>query len=558
MSQNGGQPVDVGEGEEMMENNRSPAEQAAGRSRREFIRDAAAFGGTLLGAPALLTATADARAPRALIATASGTPKVGGSLIIGNDGGTAAENLNPFSGSGGNARLARMIQLFEWLADRDHNFNLVPSLGTEFTPSKAGHQMDVTLRSDVVFHNGKTMTADDVVYSYQYMLKLSNGSNVGALLAPLIDDVKAVGPLNVRFTFKRPFFDLQDFAALPGGAIVPEGYDPSAVPPIGTGPFKYESFTPGQQSVFSRNENYWGVGADGVRLPYVDTLTMIDMPDDTARVNALVSGAVDAAASIPYALLPTVQGNSGLNALISRTGNWNPITMRVDRAPFNDVRVRQAFRLIVDRPQMVRDAYASQAQLGNDLYAATDPLYDSSLPQRMQDIEQAKSLLKTAGRAGLTVQLVTSEVAAGVNESCVVFAQQAKAAGVTVNISSLDTTTFFDKQYLERVFSVDNWPTLSFIVNTAYSCAPGASYSETHWNNPQFTSWYYQLLAARNPSLKQEIAFEMQKLLWNEGGELIAAIPNQVDGYSKKVTGFVPDKNGIGLSYYKYKDVWFV
>src|ERR1700677_721935 len=98
--------------------------------------------------------------------------------------------------------------------------------------------MDVTLRSDVVFHNGKPMTADDVVYSYQYMLKPSNGSNVGALLAPLVDDVRAVGPHNVRFTFKRPFFDLQDFAALPGGAIVPAGYDPSAVPPIGTGPFK--------------------------------------------------------------------------------------------------------------------------------------------------------------------------------------------------------------------------------------------------------------------------------------------------------------------------------
>ena len=515
------------------------------RSRREFLRDAATVGGVAAAAPALLASGAAASA------RAAAKPRPGGSLVIGNDGGTAAENLNPFSGSGGNARLARMIQLFEWLADRDRNFNLVPSLGTDFVADKSGKQMDVTLRSGVTFHNGKTMTSADV-------LTPSNGSNVGALLAPLIEEVKALDASTVRFTFKRPFFDLPDFGALPGGAIVPEGYDPSTVPPIGTGPFMYQSFTPGQQSVFTRNPNYWGVGPEGVSYPYVDTLTMIDLPDNTARVNALLSGAVDAVASIPYSLVPTVQGNSSLHALISHTGNWNPITMRVDRAPFNDVRVRQAFRLMVDRPQMVRDAYANQAGVGNDLYAETDQLYDHALPQRVQDIEQAKFLLKKAGRAGLTIQLVAAEVAAGVIESCVVFAQQAKAAGVTVNLTKLDPTSFFNKQYLERTFSVDNWPTLSFIVDTAYSCAPGASYSETHWNNAQFTKWYYELLGAKTPSLKQEIAYEMQKLLWNEGGELIGAIPNQVDGYNNKVTGFVPDKNGIGLSYYKYKGVSFV
>src|SRR5262249_34047888 len=211
-------------------------------------------------------------------------------------------------------------------------------------------------------------------------------------------------------------------------------------------PLTYQTFNPGQQSVFSRHKNYW----DSPK-PYVDSVAIIDLTDDSARVNALVSGAVDAIDSVPYALIPSVQANSNLQVLISQTGNWYPITMRVDSAPFNDARVRQAFKWIVDRPQMIKEAYGNQARLGNDLFAIDDPVYAHQLLQREQDIEKAKFLLKQAGHDGLTVNLVTAPIENGVVESCVVFAQQAKAAGVNVQLTKLDNTTFYSNQYLQRV-----------------------------------------------------------------------------------------------------------
>ena len=153
---------------------------------------------------------------------------------------------------------------------------------------------------------------------------------------------------------------------------------------------------------------------------------------------------------------------------------------------------------------------------------------------------------------------MTAEIENGVTESCVVFAQQAKAAGVNVQISKVTPTVLYNSQYLKRAFSVDSWPTLSFFVDTAYSCGPGASFNETHFNNPQFNKWYYQLLATNNVSLQKEIASEMQKMLWNEGGEIIPGLVNQVDAYSRKVTGFVPDKTGWALTHFDFRLVSFV
>jgi peptide/nickel transport system substrate-binding protein len=517
-----------------------------GFPRRRFIQSAVALGGgALLGGSGLLD-----------LATASAAkPKTGGMMTAGISGGGSQDTLDGFGGVS-NIDLARNCQLFESLADVDHEFNVVPMLGTEFTPNASGDEMTVRLRPDVTFHNGKPLTSADVVYSYNYILNPKITTNVGPLFAGFLESVAAVDRLTVRFKFKFPFNSFAAFAALPGARIVPPGYDPKK--PIGTGPFKYQSFTPGQQSVFTKNEDYWGVGLGGERLPYVDAITLVDLSTDSSRVAALVSGVVDAIDSVPYALLPAVKSNAGVAALISETGNWYPITMRVDRAPFDDVRVRQAFRLMVDRPQMVAEAYGNQAALGNDLFANTDPLYDRRIPQRVQDIEQARFLLKKAGRDGMTIDLVTADIENGVVQSCVVFAQQAKAAGVNVQITKLDNTAFYNSQYLERVFSVDSWPTLQWVVDVAYSCVAGATYNDTHWNNPQFNKWYLEFVAAKSESLQREIADEMQEMLWNEGGEIIPGIPNEVDAYSRKVTGFVPDKSGQPLSFYRFKDAWFV
>ena len=169
---------------------------------------------------------------------------------------------------------------------------------------------------------------------------------------------------------------------------------------IGTGPWKVTSYQAGQQAEFAANTNYWGTG------PYADQLTMIEFADPTAKLNALIGGTVDHVTLLASAQASVVNGNPAMQLLQAKSGSWDPFTMRIDQKPFDDVRVRQAFRLIVDREQMIQQAKGGYAWQGNDMYAPYDPGYPKDVAPRNADVAQAKSLLKQAGYSGgLTVQL---------------------------------------------------------------------------------------------------------------------------------------------------------
>ena len=140
-----------------------------------------------------------------------------------------------------------------------------------------------------------------------------------------------------------------------------------------------------------------GTTTTGTARPWVDELFIYDFADDAAKVNALLAGQVQSIDNLPNYLAGTIE-QQGASPLVSETGAWVPFTMRVDVAPFSDVRVRQALRLVVDRQQMIDQALNGFGILGNDMYSPFDPAYADDLPQRVQDIDQAKSLLKQAGQ----------------------------------------------------------------------------------------------------------------------------------------------------------------
>src|SRR5205807_1870495 len=131
------------------------------------------------------------------------------------------------------------------------------------------------------------------------------------------------------------------------------------------------------------------------------------------------------------------------------------------------------------RPQMIQQALAGHGRIGNDLYGVLDAAYDTALPQRHQDIEQAKSLLKAAGQSNLTVDLQSTNDAVGMNEGAQVFAQQAKAAGVTVNAKILDGGAFYGDQYLKWPFSTDFWGSRNDLNQVAAGSLHTAPYDAT-------------------------------------------------------------------------------
>src|SRR6185437_9147174 len=143
--------------------------------------------------------------------------------------------------------------------------------------------------------------------------------------------------------------------------IIPENFNPASQKPNGTGPFTYQSFTPQQRSVFTRNQNFWQSG-----VPYVDTLTIIDFPDNTSLQDALTTGVIHAAGGFDGPQLAALGTATGVQTVASHTGAITPFTMRVDQPPFNDVRVRQALRYLVDRPQLITSALNGYATVGSD------------------------------------------------------------------------------------------------------------------------------------------------------------------------------------------------
>jgi peptide/nickel transport system substrate-binding protein len=360
----------------------------------------------------------------------------------------------------------------------------------------------------------------------------------------------------VRLPLKTPDLTVPETLGSYTFTIVPTGYQAYPHAQVGTGAYKLKSFTPGQQSVHERNPNYWRSGQ-----PYFDTVTITDFSSPTAQVNGLLGGQIDAMTDLPPSQVKVVQAR-GMVALVSKTGGWIPICMAIDMPPFDDARVRQAMRLIVDRPGMLEQVSSGYGFIGNDLYAPFDPAYDHALPQRHQDIAQAKSLLKAAGHANLSVDLHTTNGAAGMVETATVFANQAQAAGVKINV--INDPNYYGNQYLKLAFSIDFWGTRSYLNQVQQGSLPNAPYNETHWppksgTGSNFGTLYTQALATTDAATRVQIEHEMQQTEYNIGGYIIPFFGGLIDGYAAKVKGLKPSKGTLNLDSFGhgFRTIWF-
>ena len=461
--------------------------------------------------------------------------------------------------------IVRLVAGFEGLLYYDNNGKIQLGLAEEFKAEKPNQYL-IRVKPGIEFHNGKTLTIDDVIYSIartrNHPKKLFGNASFKTV------DLKRTKKLDKRTA--RIFLTQGDVTLIEAFAqyfqgVVPKGYQPTEIGKgplqyIGTGPFKVKSFTPGRESVHVKNENYWRSGQ-----PYFDQVRIINFPSDAAKVNALLSGQIDAMTDVPFAQIPVVKGRSNLRIYSGKTGAWTPICMRVDTAPFDDVRVRRAMRLLINRPQAVQQGLSGNGIIGNDLYSPYDPLYaGDEFPQRKYDPEQAKSLLKAAGHDGLTVDLYSTAWDTGMNEGATIFASNAKAGGVTVNLKVIDGTAFGD-QYLKWPFSTDYWGTRNYLLQTANAVMATAPFNEIHWDAypgyAKFAALYRQAIRTIDEKKRGQIIKDMMRIQYNDGGHIIWGFKNLTDGYSAKVGGYKPEK-GATLNLNKYgngfRTIYFV
>ena len=514
-------------------------------SRRQLLAGAAGFG-IALGAGGLLAACGGGgggggggtTSGGQTTGAAAGQPVRGGTLRIGIVGAGTAETLNPTIGVTPIDQ-ARAQNLYDPLVIVNPDLTTGPGLALEWNPNADATEYEVKLRPDVTFHNGKTFTAQDVVYSIGLMGKetsfaLPFVSNIN------LRDLKAIDDTTVKIPLKGPDADLASNFTYYNTWIVQDG-ETDFTKPVGTGPFKFESFTPGKQSVFTKNPDYWVTGK-----PYVDSLKIVAISDTTARLNALLSGEIEGMGFLPAAQAKAHKATGDITVLDAPSLQAFMFYMDTTKPPFDDNNVRLAMRLIADRQALIDGALGGFGSIANDIVGKGLPFYDDSLPQRVQDIEQAKSLLKKAGQENLTVQLFTSQIITGFVEAATLLAEQAKAAGVTIKLKQVPPDSYYNPSllYLKMPFAETQWPISALKFFYLQALASDAPYNETHWQSSSWSGLLRQAIAELDKTKAQELWNEVQKIQYDQGGYLQWTNADWIDGLSKQMKGLDPHPAG--------------
>jgi peptide/nickel transport system substrate-binding protein len=504
-------------------------------SRRDFLKATAGLVGTV-GAGVILDAcgsasgTGSSSSSQTTAAASAGKPKAGGTLTAGFTGGSSSDTLDGFNVLT-NIDYARSAAIFEQLVQFEADGSIANRLAEEFTSNANGTEWTIRARDGLTFHDGKSLTADDLIFSFQYMLN-PKAPTLGSAAMVAVDPhgLKKLDSRTIRLRMTQPQTTLKEQMSGVYFPIVPVGYNPKK--PIGTGPFKLESFEPGQRSTMSRFADYYLSP-----MPYFDTLIIEDFPTSTSQINALTGGQINAAAGLPFISGRELASSGSVKLLNERSGQWLEYCMRCDKGPFADVRVRQAFRLLVDRTQFVSNVYDGQAILGNDVFSRFDPNYNSSLPQRVQDLDKAKSLLKAAGMLDYAFTLVSGPWTAGLLEGAELIAEQATSAGVKLTIQNQPIGQFVAQGYLKDPFASGYWYDNRYASQAIISMTKTAGQNDTHWDDPEWNALWAKLNRTTDPTQYKDTIHQMQAIEYDRGGYLIPGFFNSIDGVAKNVQG---------------------
>jgi peptide/nickel transport system substrate-binding protein len=515
-------------------------------NRRQVLRGGAA-GAALIGAGGILAACGGGASTDSSSGQGQGEfspgpetggkAKRGGNLRVGLPSGGDAETIDPRKAIS-NPDIARCYALYDQLFTSVPGGKYAPSLAESASASPDSKTWTLHLRRGVEWHDGRPFNADDVVYT----IKASWGSETNTLFAGFVKtavDYKAtrkVDDYTVEVKLLKGLAEFPQICAQWPLSILQNGTTDFGKG-VGTGPFVLKSFTPGSESVFSANPNYWKSG-----LPYVDELTIISTYSSVnTQLNALLAGDIDISPQVSQPLAranrdQVVLGNQPAPGFIAPT-------MHITDKPFDDVRVRQALRLLANREEAVQVGLDGFGTPGNDCAGQTLEYWAADF-KREADPEEAMSLLKQAGQEDLNLTLYTADLVGGVNALAVMYAQQAKQGGVTINVHTDDAATYYSAgspggTYPNKSFSMNQWAFGMPCLSAVYLSADiqGSIYNETAWGNPKADALLFEAMAEGNPGRAKEKWHAVQELQYNEGGYIIMGNITFTDAYDDAVRG---------------------
>ena len=472
------------------------------------------------------------------------TPKRGGVLRVSVD--QAVSKLNPLL-TRVNPEYMVSELLYSALTRLGVDMRVEPDLAASWTSSADLTQWTFILRKGVKFHDGSVMTARDVVATFEAILDAKTASPARNNVGP-ITKVTAKDDNTVVFSLSAPFADLPVTLAYTNAKIIPASVVKSGITvldrsAIGTGPFKLVSFEGDRKIVVARNDSYY----DQAR-PYLDRIEIVVYPDSTAEGSALISGDTDLISTLPPTEFARLKSAKGVKALRTPSGQFCNVNFGCDQKPFNDVRVRQALALTIDRNAMVEYVTEGLGTPGND--TPLNPAYRYYADQKLKkpDTTKAKALLAAAGYPnGLDATLIASDRPAVRAQMAVALRELAKPAGFRIKVETMPHATYLDQVWKKGSFYIGFYnmqATADAIFALLYTS--DSAWNETRWNNAAFDKVVYEARATIDEKKRRTLYAEAQRLMHVDIPsiipvffDLLAAQRDWVQGYQLHPRGAV-------------------
>ena len=505
-----------------------------GLSRRGFLRNAGALG--------LIAATP-------LPAFAQDAPKRGGTLAIGIEGGSTGDSLDPRTF---NSPYWGVVSgtIFNTLVEIHGPSNeLRPGLAKSWEGSEGGRRWVFDLVEGATFHDGRPVTAADVIHSLRIHDADDSRSNSRAIAAS-IAGATAEGPARVIFDLHEANYFFPAMLSNYPLCIIPDGT--TIFDGIGTGPYRITRFSPGEVIEAVRHDGYFKPDS-----AWVDQVVILVANDPAARASAFQSGQLHIASMLESRTAALLGALPGKQLLPYQGAQFTGFNLRADIAPFDNADLRMALKLAIDREDVLARVYGGMGRIGNDTpIPPNDPLFAADIPQNGYDPEKAAALFRKSGFSG-TLTLRTSEAAsAAAVDMSALFREHAARAGIDFEVVREPADGFWTNVWGQAPFHSTLWgarPTADMILTTAYST--GSPGNDTHWSNPAFDAAIAAARGEADEAKRRDHYVEAQRLLSSDGGVIIPVFGDVIEGLSTDVQGYVSGTQPLA-NYRAAEQVW--
>ena len=408
-----------------------------------------------------------------------------------------------------------------------------PSLAASWEPNDDATVWTFHLRDDVYFHDGTQLTSADVAYSANHWK--TSETSILASSFEIVDSIETPDDFTVVFNLSAPLvtFDLtvMDYRA----RVVPKDGFPSVLETgMGSGPFKLEKLDVEGVTVLVANDDYW----DGP--PGVKAVEVYGIAESEAQTTALLSGQLDFQ-GVTLDIAQRFEGNDDYKITQVPSGDWSGLVMRTDIPPFDNLALRQAMHLVMDRQELVDLSLSGAGTVSCDsAVMPSDPNVFTDCDHGA-DIEAAKAKLVEAGYPdGFEIDLYASSICQDWEALTEIYQQQAAKAGITVNIQTVSADGFWTEQWMVEPFVITCWNArlADAALNEIYR--GGGSWNESFWNVPEFDALLDAARAEKDADVRRQYYQDAQKMLHEDGGTLIPYYSNLIRVQKTCIDGIPP------------------